>query len=256
MDRVQRCSAGWIGAFLLAAMLTAGGCGKEIDVFPEPGNATETVEILRTDARGCVAVSYSSYPLRPGSPPDGVRAALMRALGQTPCSAASFFWSERVMAERWINDQLTMRRNAGLPQRLILAGHGLGATEAAETAKDILARDPSVEIVLLLTVDAVKTGRLSSTAGTAGTAIANHVPGLKVNLVAYDSAPVPDGMRFWAHVNYYQARSESYHGGPMAGAENHRLEDWTGLLNHANADDFAMSLIAADIRVALQRGMR
>ncbi len=246
-----------IAALLCAALLAgllAGGCGKEIDVFPEPGNATELADVYRLDNRGCVIVSYASYPLRKNSPPDGVRAAITRAMGNAPCSAASFYWTERIMAERWIREQLAARRNAGWPQRVILAGHGLGAAEAAETVKTVLASDPMTEVVLLLTVDAVKPGRISSTAGVTGAAIATRMPVLKVNLFAYDQAPVPDGRRFWAHVNYYQNKSEYYHGTSMPGAENHLIGDWSGLLNHANSDDFVVSLLTSDLRVALQRG--
>lgn len=237
-------------------MLALGGCGKEIDVFPEPGSVTESADIIRADGRGCIVVSYSSFPIRKDSPPDGVRSAVLRALDSTPCSAAAFFWSERALAERWISEQISIRRNAGLPRRLILVGHGLGATEAAETAKNILAREADVEIILLLTVDAVRPGRLASTARTATTAIASHVPGVNLNLIAYDAAPVPDGHALWAHVNYYQEKSEYYHGKAMSGAENHLLDDQSGILNHATADDFAIASITADIRQALARGMQ
>lgn len=256
MNGAFRPTAAWMCALLFISMLAVGGCGKEIDVFPEPGSATESAEIIRTGNSGCVVVSYSSFPLRKDSPPDGVRAAVLRSLSRTPCSAAAFYWSERAMAERWIREQLAIRRNAGMPMRLILAGHGLGAAEAAETAKDILAREPDVQIVLLLTVDAVRPGRLTSTARTAGAAIANHVPGVNLNLIAYDAAPIPDGRKLWAHVNYYQAKSDYYHGTSMAGAENHLLSDRSGVLNHATADDFAIAQITADIRQALARGMQ
>lgn len=246
---------GYFRAFALFVSVTllAAGCGKEIDVFPEPGNVTESAEVIRLARTGCVIVSYSSYPLSGAAPPDGVSAAIMAGIGNRPCSAASFFWSEKTLAERWIREQLALRRRAGLPQRLILAGHGLGATEAAETAKNILAREPEAELVLLLTVDAIKTGRLSSTAGATGTAIANKMPGIKINLVSYDAAPLPDGQRFWAHINYYQENSAAYHGMRMPGAENHRLDDWSGFLTHSNADNFAMPLLTADIRSALKR---
>lgn len=243
-------------AFAATALsLAAAGCGEEeIDVFPQPGNATESASVVRQAAEGPIVVTFASYPLRPSAPPDGIRAAMLRSLGRAPCSAASFYYSEKAVAERWIGDQVAARRRNGYPVRLILAGHGLGAAEAADTARDWLEKSPDAQVVLLVTVDAVKTaGRFTSAANVTGTAIAKHIPGVNMNFIAYDSAPTPDGQRFLSHVNYYQSRSEYYSGIPMAGAENHLLEDWTGVLNHASADDFAMPMVTADFRNAMRR---
>lgn len=238
--------------FLLALMLSLQGCRGEVDVFAEPGAQTEKADVLRQGAAGCVLVSYASYPLRKDAPPDGVRAALMRAIDGQTCSAAAFYWTENLMAERWIREQLARRAAAGRPQQLILAGHGLGATAAAETARAIMASMPEAQILLLLTVDAVKTGRISSTAGYAGNQIANRM-GLRVNLVAYDGAPMPDNVRLLSHVNYYQNSSEYYHGAPMPGASNHHIADTSGVLNHADIDDFILPLAESDIAAALRR---
>lgn len=243
-------------ALALAIALLLAGCeGQEdIDVFPQPGNATESASVVRQASEGPIVATFASYPLRPSAPPDGVRAAMLRSIGRTPCSAASFYYSEKALAERWIGEQVAARRRNGLPVRLILAGHGLGGAEAADTARDWLEKSPDAQVVLLVTVDAVKTvSRLTSAASVTGTAIAKHLPGVNMNFIAYDSAPTPDGVRFLSHTNYYQRKSEYYNGVAMAGAENHLLDDWTGLLNHASADDFAMPMVTADFRYALRR---
>lgn len=237
---------------LLIAALLAAGCDGEVDVFPEPGGADEKQQVFREEDRGCVMVSFASFPLRPNAPPDGVRTAVSRAAALAPCSAAAFFWTERDTAERWIGVQMNRRRSLGLPVRLIVVGHGLGGAEACDTVRELLTRAPDAEIVLLLTVDAVKTGRIGSAAGVTGAAL-NRLPGVNTSLAAYYDAPSPDGLRFFSHINYYQDKSQLYHGAAMPGAENHLLEDWTGLLNHGNADDFAMPLIYTDLRAALQR---
>ncbi len=226
-----------------------GGAGPA----PGPGDATDAELIVRDAGTGPVVVTFSSYPLRPGAPPDGVRAALLRALGSDACSVAAFHWSERARSGRWIQEELDRRRDRGVPPRLILAGHGLGATEAAETAREIMFNDRDVEIVLLATVDAVKTSRIGGAAGATGNAIARRIPGVDLNFTAYDAAPAPDDRQLWAHVNYFQAKSANFHGSPMPYAENHRLDDWTGLLNHGNTDDFALPFLVADFREALRR---
>lgn len=239
-------------AVILAALCA--GCGREVDAFPNPGDVSESGQIMRYADTGVVVVVFASFPLRDGVPPDGVRRAVAVSLGRRPCSAATFFWSENILAERWIEDQLERRRRAGLPPRLILAGHGLGASAASEMAKTVMARNQDVEIVLLLTVDAVKTGRIESAAGVAGSAIVNRLPGVNMNFIAYDAAPAPDGRRLWSHINYYQDKSQAYHGAAMPGAENHHIDDWTGALNHGDADDFVYPLLTVDIRAALERG--
>lgn len=244
--------------FALAAALLAfaAGCGREVEPFPEPGASGESAEIIRAEATGPVIVAYASYPLKRGAPPDGVRTAVYRAIGNTRLSAASFFYSERDIAIDWVREQLDLRRRRNLPPRIILAGHGLGATEAAETAREILFHDRDVQIVLLLTVDAVKTGRLSHAAGVTGNVLSRRIPGVNHSFTAYDAAPPPDGNRLWAHINYYQTNSVNYHGTAMPGAENHQLTDWTGLLNHGNADDYAFSFLVGDLRHAIAESLR
>lgn len=238
----------------VACLAAFAGCmvGDDVEPFREPGDQTETRQVHRNADTGAVVVTYASYPLNPGAPPDGVRAALARAMGDAPCSAATFYWSERERALAWISAQLDARRRRGEEPRLVLAGHGLGATEASETAREVLFHDRDVRIVLLLTVDAVKTGRIGSAAGVTGNAIAHRIPGVNHNFTAYDAAPRPDGDRLLAHVNYYQAKSVYYHGTAMPFAENHPIDDWTGLLNHGNADDVSLSFLIADFRQALR----
>jgi hypothetical protein len=241
---------------LAAAILVClgfAGCGSEPDVFPEPGNATESAVIMREAEQGEIIVVYASYPLRPGAPPDGVRRAVQRAMGRGPCSSAAFYWSERTLSSRWIHSQIAERIRHGIAPRVILAGHGLGATTAAETARSLMRDQSGAVVSLLLTVDAVKTGKIGSAAGVTGTVIASSLPGVKANFVAYDAAPAPDGVRLLAHVNYYQT-SAGYNGAPMPGAENHHLFDPSGMLNHGNADDFAFAMLAGDLRGTLGRG--
>ncbi len=242
-------------ALLIALALLPAGCDNRVSVFPDPA-ANETSRILRRADQGCIVVAFASYPLKAGVPPDGVGLAVARAIGNRPCSAAVFYWSERVMAERWIGEQMARRRDVGQPIRLILAGHGIGATEAAEAARGLMLRAPGAEIVLLLTVDAIKPSRIETAAAVTGSTLFNfgRMQGSKVGLAAYDSAPTPDGRRLWAHINYYQDRSQLYHGTAMPWAENHRIDDWTGLLNHGDADDFVFPLLVSDLKAALERG--
>ena len=241
-------------ACLAAAALLLPGCFPDgsVEPFPEPEGMGESGMVIRRAPAGPVIVTYASYPLRDGAPADGVRAAVMRAIGNANCSVASFYWSERARALKWIRDELDQRRRSGLPPRLILAGHGLGATEASETAREIIFNDRDVEIVLLLTVDAVKTGKIGSAAAVTGNALTHRIPGVKHSFTAYEAAPEPDARQLWAHVNYYQSRSVYYHGTAMPYAENHLIDDWTGLLNHGNADDFAMTFLVSDLRHALR----
>lgn len=234
--------------------MAAGGCldGQMQPAPDDPIGKAEAGSIIRAADTGPVVVIYASHPLKPGSPPDGVRSAFLRTVGDAECSAASFYYSEQTRALRWVQDQLNERRRRRMPPRLILAGHGLGATEASETAREIIFNDRDVEIVLLLTVDAVKTGKLGSAAGVTGNAIARRIPGVEHSFTAYDAAPEPDGRQLWDHVNYYQTRSVYNHGTSMPYAENHRVDDWTGLLNHGNADDFSLTFLIADFRQALR----
>lgn len=256
MTKTDPTLRGTLLALLLAALLVVGGCGGDVEPFPEPGGVNESSDVVREGTTGVIVVTYASFPLRKNAPPDGVRLAMMRSLGRIPCSAASFYWTERPLALRWIQEQLDMRRRNGETPRMILAGHGLGATEAAETAREILFQERDVEIVLLLTVDAVKAGRMNSAAGVTGNAIFSRLPGINHSFTAYDAAPAPDGKRVWSHINYYQDNTAYYHGTAMPAAENHRLNDWTGLLNHGNSDDFAMPMLVVDLRQALEKGSR
>ncbi len=243
-------------ALCAACLFAASGCidqsSGQVSGQGGPGGSGGGGLVIRNSGTGPVAVTYISSRPKPGAPADGVRAALVQAMGDMDCSAASFHWSERDRAMRWIREQLDERRRRSLPPRLLLAGHGLGATEASETARDVLFGDRDVEIVLLLTVDAVKTNKIGSAAAVTGTAIAKRIPGVDHNFTAYDAAPEPDGRRFRAHINYYQTKSAYYHGTAMPRAENHRIDDWTGLLNHGNADDFALTFLIADLRQALR----
>ncbi len=237
-----------------ACLAAAAGCLDQSQTAGTSSGAKQAAmanPVIRNSGTGPVAVTFISSPLRPGAPPDGVRAALIQAMGGRDCSAASFLRSDRDRAIRWSREQFDERRRRSLPPRLILAGHGLGATEASETARDILFGDRDAEITLLLTVDAVKTNKIGSAAAVTGTAIAKRIPGVDYNFTAYDAAPEPDGRRLRAHINYYQTKSAYYHGTAMPHAENHRIDDWTGLLNHGNADDFALTLLITDLRQAL-----
>ena len=240
---------------LLLLVLLPAGCDGRVSVFPEP-QANEASRVLRRSDQGSIVIAFASYPLKAGVPPDGLGMALSRAITRQPCSAAVFYWSERVLAERWIGEQMTARRDTGRPVRLILAGHGLGATEASEAARGLMLRTPDAEIVLLLTVDAVKPNRIETAAALTGSALFNfsRMQGTKASLSAYDSAPSPDGRRLWAHINYYQDNSQLYHGTAMPWAENHRIDDWTGLLNHGDADDFIFPLLESDLKAALEKG--
>ena len=238
---------------LLAVLPLLPGCDRGIEAFPEPGDVAESVEIIRRSDAGPVIVAFSAYPLRGDAPPDGVRAAVVRSLGREPCSAAAFYWSERGLRDRWLREQIDRRRRRGETPRIILAGYALGAAEAAETARLLARSETGAVVSLLITVDALKTNRLSSAAGITGSVVAGRIPGVRVNFAAYDSAPVPDGSRLLAHVNYYQTTTELYQGAAMPGAENHLIRDRSGLLNHGNADDFVSPLVAADIRAVLAR---
>lgn len=259
MTRTEAGAVTLLGQVLLclALALLPGGCGGQTEVYPDPGSASEAARVLRTSPTGPIVLVFTQYPFRPGTPPDGVTRAVAQALDRTSCSAAAFYWNQKTAAERWLNQQIAVRRNHGQPVRLIMAGHGLAATEASEMAREILVRDQTadVQIVLLLTLDAVRAGRINYAAGAAGAAV-NRIPGVNMNLIAYDGAPAPDGVRLRSHINYYQSRNSVYHGTPMPGAENHLLSDWSGYLNHGNIDDFAFPLLTNDIKAALVGGMR
>ncbi|MDR1533677.1 MAG: hypothetical protein LBU64_01060 [Planctomycetota bacterium] len=215
-----------------------------------------SARVLRNTAAGCVTAIFVAA--QPGdSPfPDGMARAALHALGTGPGSLAVFHWSRQREAGEWIGEQLAARRNSGYPLRLILAGHGEGGGVAGDLAQSILAAEAEAELVLLLTVDAIKTGRIQAAAGAAGNAIALGLPVAVPNFLAYDSPPLPDGRRFWRHVNYYQDRDRLRRGMPLPGAENHLLGDRGGYPGHDNLADFALPLLAADFRIALERGWR
>ncbi|MDR3077666.1 MAG: hypothetical protein LBV15_02755 [Planctomycetota bacterium] len=237
-------------ALFLSLILSFASRGGAAESFSRTDGGEESLRIARSSDFGQVLAVFSTLPLARGTPPDGVSRAALRALGRRDCSAAFFHWQRRDLAEDWIREQLERRRRAGRPARLILAGHGHGGAAAADAAHAILSRDADAAIILLLTVDAVKTDRL---AAAAGSAIVNRIPGVSANFMAYDSAPVPDGIRLWSHVNYYQDGSEPTRGTAMPGAENHLARDPSGLLNHGNIDDFMFPLLVADFRAALER---
>ncbi len=241
------------GLALATLTLWVQGCFGEVDAFPEPDAGKEKIKVIRSADTGPIIAAFSSYPMRAGAPPDGIETAMVQALGRMPCSAASVYWSERGLSLAWIKEQCELRRQNNEEPRLILAGHGLGATEASEVAKEIMFRDREVVIVLLLTVDAVKTSKISSAAGVTGNAVTRRIPGVKHSFTAYDASPHPDNKQLLAHINYYQTRSVYYHGAAMPAAENHRLDDWTGLLNHGNVDDFALTYLVSDLRNTLGR---
>lgn len=238
---------------LLISLMAAAGCGAgKVDPFPAPGNVTEAAVIMRQSDLGPVVIVFTPFPLENDAPPDGVRAAALRAADGRSCSLAAFHWTERAMAERWAGEQMENRRLRGTRPELVLAGHSLGATTAAETARDVVLGRPDALISLLLTVDAIKTGRIGSAAGVTGAFIIS-ASGLKTNLTAYDSAPPPDGARLLRHANYHQGGG-LYHGAAMTNAENHLLADSSGLLNHANADDFAFPMLVREFRSAMAGG--
>ncbi len=251
---VIKIKAAAAAALACALAFSASGCFKEVDPFPAPGNATESALIIRNSNYGPIVIVFTPYPLKRESPPDGVHLAVINAMGGMDSSIGAFHWPEKNMAERWLEQQIAVRNAQGLRPQVILTGHSLGATTAAETAKDIMENQQNAVITLLLTVDAVKTGRISSAAGRTGAYIAGTLPGAKISFTAYDGAPAPDGMRLIRHINYYQKNGEHYGGAPMPHAENHLLSDPTGFLNHGNADDFARPLITRDIRNVLRPG--
>jgi hypothetical protein len=237
---------------LCLAGISSGGEGRFLSTTMRERD--DVFLVLRETPAGCAAAIFSPLPLVRGASSRGMERAVLRAFGSLPGSAAVFAWQRQDQARDWLRRQADLRRQSGLPVRLILAGHGLGGAAAAETARFILDREPDSELVLLLTVDAVKTGRLERVAGAAGSAIAGSLPGVSANFVAYDAAPVPDGRRFWFHVNYYQDRTPLCRGAPLPGAENHLIHDETNLLVHENAEDFVFPFLVADFRAALERG--
>ena len=240
---------------ILALCLAGIAGGGEGRFLPRTtGERDNAFLILREMPAGCVAAIFSPLLFVPGAPPRGMGRAILQAFGQLPGSAAVFTWQRQGQARDWLRRQADNRRRSGLPVRLILAGHGLGGAAAAETARFILDREPDSEVILLLTVDAVKTGRVERAAGAAGSAIAGSLPGVSANFVAYDAAPIPDGRRFWFHVNYYQNRTPLCRGARLPWAENHLLHDTMNFLNHENAEDFAFPFLVADFRAALERG--
>ena len=251
---VTRTSARILSLVLLALPLFAAGCMDAVNAFPAAENANEAALVMRRSVQGPVIVVFTPYPLRSDAPPDGVHAAVMKTSAGLNCSVAAFHWPERAMAERWIDEQIALRRSHGLRTRMIIAGHSLAAASASDLAREVAERRPDAVVTLLLTVDAVRSGRISSAAGTAGAVIGGKLQGVKISLVAYDAAPPVDGRRLLRHINYYQQKTPLYHGAEMSGAENHLLSDSTGLLNHANVDDFAFSLMVGDLRAALGRG--
>lgn len=245
-------------AFIALSASLLSGCNSDSESFPEPGDATESMAVTKSSSRGPIVAVFCPNPLRNGSPPDGVRRAALDATRRIDCSLASFYWTERAMADRWLDEQCALRRQNGEVPVVMLAGHSLGATEAAEAERRIQRRDPETVTLLLVTVDAIKTGKIGAKAGVTGTVIgmASPVGKSKLNFTSYDSAPEPNGRNFLRHVNYYQTKVNLYKGSPMPDAENHPLSDTGKTLNHGNADDFAYPMILSDFRQALGRTAR
>ena len=238
---------------LCCLLLASSGCNNAPEEFAKPGVASERMQIISESRSGPILVVFTAFPLQDSAPPDGVRKAVSESSFYRTSSSAAFFWSERELSGRWLSEQIAARQKNGETPRLIIAGYSLGATEAAETARRLLKRYPDVQIELLITVDAIKTGKISSAVGVTGSVIsmANPVPGKNIVFTSYDSAPEPDGRRFKKHVNYYQSNSRIYHGAAMPAAVNQRLTASSQALNHGNSDDYARPFIMADLRQTL-----
>jgi len=242
---------------MLCAVLLA-GCSRAPEPPPVPPEPTERARLIRQADQGVVAVVLAPHPLSADAPPDGVHRALVTAAQSAPCAAAAFLYTERVQAERWILSECARRRQAGIAPRVVLAGHSLGATEAGELAKRLLAATPDIVVEMLVTVDAVKTGTIGATTGMSATVLtlANPIPGKDVYFLAYSGTPRADGTRVRSHVNYYQLETKLYHGAPIGGAsENHRIQaDPARSLSHATVDDHAFPMVLSDLRHALRQG--
>ena len=248
--------AAWAAAGLCLAL--AAGCADAArPSWPPVGEATPKVIRFADEDDGPVLLAFSASPPNPEAPPEGLRRAMARLTAERDCAAALFPHAESGEAWRWLEEQFLRRRHLSVAPRLVLIGHGLGGTQAAEFAKRVL-RDPKqrdVVIELLVTIDAVKNGMVSKPMGIASAAVNRATPILptgRLDFIAYNSAPRVDGKRLRAHANYYQPDNTLMHGGPMDGAANQRLLGPAGAVTHENADQYALPYLIADVNHALR----
>lgn len=234
-------------------LLLLPGCGNQTEPVPTVNMESEAVQVLCTSNRGTVALVFTPHPMKKSAPPDGVLRALRNVQGKG--SAAAFYYTARNRGEKWLLAECEKRRLAGIQPRIVLGGHSFGATEAGVLATRLLRLHEDVAIELLVTVDAIKTGMVGSTAGVASTVLTlgNPIPGKHVYFVAFDSVIPADGKRLVYHTNYYQLETKLYHGGAIAGAsENYLIPQSDGIINHGNIDDFVYPMVMADMQAAMR----
>lgn len=249
-----------LGGLAAGAALVLTGCPPPLGTPPDARTTVaHDAHVIRSSPDGPVLLVFCDAPLDPRTPPDGVRRAAMALAEQTPAlSAAAFYQGSQRQGEKWMAGELARRRARGISPRAMLAGAGVSGTAASEAAWRLLREQPDVVIDLLVTVDAVKTGTVARTAGIATAAIktANPIPVAKVDTIAYENAPRPDGVRLRVHTNYYQTKTKLLHGAPMPGATlNHAVEGPGGTVNHGNVDDYAYPMMLADFERAARGGV-
>lgn len=236
--------------------MLAAGCVGESSGAPQ--TVTASRKILAESDRGPVLLVLKPHPVYVAGLPGGLQRAAEEASAGGGCSAAVFHYADSVAAETWLRAEVEKRRAAGRKAELVLAGHSLGATEAAELARRLLRRPDCPTIRLLLTVDAVKTGSFgSATSKMAETVVGlgGPLPKAGMYFVAYTATPAVDGKLLLAHVNYYHTGTKLYHGSPIASAsENYCLDQPELGLNHGNIDDFVYPAALGDLRAALAAG--
>nr|MBN2711214.1 hypothetical protein [Planctomycetota bacterium] len=247
---------------LLAALIFLSGCQeKETDPFADIGTVMPGAgeKVYRISSQGVVMLGITSHPLDDDGPLSAIHRAVKLASSEAPCSAAVYDYSDRVNAAAWLASECNRRIRAGRVTRVVLVGHSIGATAAGEIARQLVEKKNSVQVFLLVTVDAIKSGAISSTTGITSTILTlnNPIPGMKSYFTSYDGTPPVDGVRLVSHVNYYQGNTTIYHGCPMAGAsENHLVTTVpVDAVNHGNVDDYAYPMILGDLRVAVRKGM-
>lgn len=242
------------------ALLAAGtvGCLRE----PEPKTSFGTIpqRILRSEPEGPIALILLPHPLSPQGGIPALEQALVESMREGKGSGAVFFYAARSLWEPWLTHEIASRREKGIKPQLILAGHSWGGSAVCELTKRLLARESDVTILLLVTVDAIKSTRIGATAGMAASAIGkvNPIPGVDINAIAYTNAPPVDGTRLIRHTNYYQDQIRLCRGAPMEGAsENHRITSHPPeAINHGNVDDYAYPFLVADFRAAFRTSPR